>query len=122
MDGGKASEMQSRVTRATWDDYVKRFQPSSDALIASTGFMNPSIYGQQVRAGMGQVNKAYDSALGTQETSLSRLGLSQSGEQRAYNNIQNNVGRSASVVDAANRIRQRISARDQAIAYGGTGS
>jgi len=120
--GGKASDEAARLTSATWDDYVKRFQPESDALIASTGLMNPGIYKSQVQAGVGQVNKAYDSALGTQATSLSRFGMTQTGDQQSYNQTQDNVNRSASVVDSANRIRQRIAARDQNIVMGGTGT
>lgn len=119
--GGKAADMQAQVTRATWEDYKKRFVPESDALIASTGFMNPSLYTAQVQQGAGQVNSAYDATANSKAVALSRYGLGQTSEQQNYNRSLDNVSRSAAVVDAANKIRQKIKARDMNIVLGGTG-
>jgi hypothetical protein len=116
--GGKAAEMGATLTRAQWNDYLARFQPIENALIASTGYMNPSIYTNQVQEGIRKTGTAFDAATGMKNTALSRMGLAPTAEQQAYLNKVNNIGRSAAVVDAANTIRQRIADRDRAIMMG----
>ena len=118
--GGKAADMAAQVTRATYEDWKSTYLPVALQMMnEETAYNNPALVSKGVTQAVTNVNKSFDNAAAQQQRMASRYGVGISSEQQAVNDRVNNINRSTSVVDAANRIRQRLADRDRAIALGG---
>lgn len=109
------------LTRAQWADYKQRFMPYENALMGLTSYNNPGIVQQEVDQAVGSggyVQQAAAGAVDQFNRNTARMGLSMTAEQRDAAARQSSLGKSKSVVDAANMIRRRIAERDQQIAIG----
>jgi len=116
--GGNASDNYARLTKAQWADYQKRFVPIEDELINSTTYANPQVLTKAIGQGREATNKAFDVAEQTQQRAVGQYGITQDPAQIALRRRMEGLNRSAAVVDAANRIRQRISDRNREITSG----
>lgn len=119
-EGGKASDILSKLTRAQWQDYKERFQPIETALMNKTTYNNPDLVRESIIGGWNTVNKAYDTAIESRGNMLSRYGVNQRADEQAAVERSNQIQRSSALVDTANRIRMRLEDRNREIALGST--
>lgn len=111
------------LTRAQWADYQQRFQPVETQLMNMTTYSNPEIVGQELGRAIGEqgyINKAFNTAQTQAVNNTARFGAALTPEQQAARNRQFTMSKSTAVVDAANRIRQKLIDRNQQIAVGAT--
>lgn len=115
------------LTRAQWDDYVSRFQPIEKNL------MDMSIY-NTLDGGKAMIDKEINDAIGTGgyvqnaiasnkgqvARGMARYGMTATAEQQAGTEAKSGMNASLATVDAANRIRQNVLDRSNAIAVGST--
>lgn len=116
--GGKAEDNYAKLTRAQWEDYKRRFVPIEDELINSTSYANPEVLTKAIGQGKEAVNKTFDVSSEMQNRAIGRYGISQDPAQIALRRRMEGLNRSAAIVDAANRIRQRIADRNREITTG----
>lgn len=117
--GGKASDVSARLTRSTWEDFKKVYQPIARELMASTSYMNPQNALDDAQGAIQKVNTAFDTSSAMRNATMSSYGIAPTAEQSANQQRLTTLNRSASVVDAANRILKNIADRDRALAIGG---
>jgi hypothetical protein len=115
-----AADMAAAVTQAQYSDWKNTFLPASQAMLNQTTFNNPGLVQQGVTQAVGNVNQAFDTAAGVQQRLATHAGIADDPTLSAVTSKVNNVQRSASVVDAANRIRQNLSDRNTSIMQSGT--
>lgn len=116
---GSASDMMASVTRATYDDWRKTYLPIALEMMNQTTYNNPALVKKEVASAVGGVNSAFNSAKGVRERTASRYGVQFDDQQKASNERIMGLEKSTAVVDAANRIRQRLADRNRAIATSG---
>jgi hypothetical protein len=112
-----ASKNAARLTRAQFQDYMKRFAPTEDELIGEIG--NPAYYGEQVRNALAGVRAGFAGQAGQTGRELSRYGVSASPEQQQTLARQRSRAQAASEAGAANRTRRGLKRRDLDIMGGG---
>lgn len=118
--GGRhqASNTWAWITRAQYKDYQQRFVPMEDELLNMTTYNNPALVAGELGKGRQAVNKAFDTARAQQDQHMSRYGAAISADQLRSRGRSANLGRSAAIVDAANRIRARLIDQNRDIALG----
>jgi hypothetical protein len=114
----QASDTWAWITRAQWADYLNRFAPREDALLNMTTYMNPALAQQEISKAKAEAGQAYDAASRMGDQYMSRYGAALTSGQQASQNRADSLGRSASVVDAANRITQKLIDQNREIALG----
>ena len=110
------------VLMQQYSDYQRRFQPLENQLMGQTMYTNPNLVNDEIAQGQGFVNNAFSTQAAQHQRSLQSFGLAPDQRTQQANNISSAIGRSASIVDAANRIRQNVTDRSRAIISGGAGS
>jgi hypothetical protein len=114
----KASDTWAWITRAQWADYMDRFAPRENQLMAMSTYFNPEIATQQVDKAKVAAGTAFDTSQRMQQQYESRYGAGALGGERAYDQRVASVGKSAAIVDAANRITQKLIDQNREIAVG----
>lgn len=117
--GGSASDMLANITKATYEDWKSQYLPIALQMTDQTTYNNPGLVTEAVNAATATTRNAYDAAYGVRDRTLSRYGVAQSAQEQAVNAQRNETDKTASVVDAANRIRRRLADRNRTIALGG---
>lgn len=115
------AKVTAELTRKQWEDYKARFRPVEDRLMYMTTYNNPELVNQEIASAIGTggyVHTALNNSASQQQRNFARYGLAPTRAQQTSLDRQNNLSRSTAVVDAANRIRQRITERNQLIATG----
>ena len=103
-----------------YEDYIARYQGTENALMDMTSYNNPDLVNDEVAASTNTVNSAMATAAANQQYAYQHLGMAQTAETQQANTARNSLNTSTAVVDAANKIRQRIADRNQQIALGST--
>ena len=116
---GGAAALSAQLLRGQWEDYKTRFRPVENALMAESTYNNPALRQQAIATGREHVTRSFDNAQAIDDRNLQRLGMKRSAEEQAAASRVGGVERSAAMVDAANRITQRLVDRDREIAAGG---
>lgn len=118
--GGRhqASDTWAWITRAQYKDYVNRFVPMENELIGMTSYKNPAVVQEAVDKGALAASNAYDTAAAQQDQTYGRYGAAISADQLRTIDRSRDLGKTAAIVDAANRIRQDLIDQDRAIAFG----
>lgn len=114
-----AADIAGAVTRATYKDWKQNYLPVALQMMDQTTWKNPELITEGVQSAVSDVNNSFDAQAGVQERTLGRYGMTVTPEQKAVNDRVNNLSRSSATVDAAARIRQKLSDRNYAIAMGG---
>ena len=133
------AKVTGELTRKQWEDYQNRFVPIENRVMNMTSYNSPWLVTREINQAIGgkvmdlapggtgtgsatwdsgYVNRALDASRDSQERSFARYGIAPNAQQRQALDRQSALTQSTAVVDAANRIRQRISERNQSIAQG----
>lgn len=109
----------SRLTRAQWDDYIKRFQPVENRLMDMTTYNDPNLVAQEVNAATDSSNTAINTAITARDMNRARYGLTARNDQQQLEDRQDAITRSTATIEASNRTRQNLIDRNRMIAVGG---
>lgn len=115
------ADVTGQLLRNQYTDYMNRYRGAEDSLMAMTTYQNPELVNQEIQQAIGSggyVRKALNTAEGIQQRSAARFGAIQDADTQQAVARSNDLNRSMAVVDAANRIRQRLATRNQQIAVG----
>lgn len=115
------SGITAALTRQQYQDYMDRFAPIENRLLGMMSYDKPETVNQEVQSAIGQggyVQSALNRNQDQQRYAFNKLGVDQTAQGKQAMDINNNLNRSTAVVDAANRIRQKIADRNQMIAVG----
>lgn len=115
--GGKASDIMAKVTREEWADYMKRFFPLEEELIAS--YKNPEKLEQRVGISKDLSNAAFDTAQQTSEREAKRYGIELKDDPTYQRKLS--MEKTAGEIDAGNETRRHMKTIDQKIMTGGLG-
>jgi type II secretory pathway pseudopilin PulG len=107
------------ITRDQWNDWVERFRPLETELMDQTTYNDPNLVANSVSDAMGQAGRTFDSQTAIDARSRAELGVNVGGDYQQATNRLSSLSRTASLTDAANRIRARLIDRDREIALGG---
>lgn len=110
-----ADEQAAQVAQAQYDDWKNTYLPIARDLTQQTTLNNPGLVNQGITQAVGDVNSAFNTQSGVQQRYAQEYGIIPDAMQGAVNSRVNSVGRSQSVVDAANRIRANLANRDTSI-------
>ena len=117
--GGNADQMAAAVSQAQYNEWRNNFLPVAQQLNKQTTYGDPSLVSKGITQAIGNVNQAYDTASGQQQRFSQEYGVTQDPMLGAVTSRVNNVQRSQSVVDAANRIRSNLASNNNSIMSGG---
>lgn len=106
-----------QIYRDQWDDYLTRFVPIEDELIAT--YNNPEVHKRVIGAAMGRAETGFDAARGSYGRSMARYGMSPDTQVKAETERNFNLDRAGALVDAKNRTRQGLVERDAGMLAGG---
>jgi hypothetical protein len=95
------------------------FQPVEDELMANMSWNNPDVLNNALSGTRSIVNSAYDNSRANTLGQFQQYGSAPTERQASALSRANNIGRDASVVDAANKIRVKMADRDRQLAAGG---
>lgn len=115
------SGITAALTRQQYQDYMSRFAPIENRLLGMMSYDNPEAVNMEVQSAIGQggyVQSALNRNQGQQRYAFNKLGVDQTAQAKQAMDTSNNLNRSTAVVDAANRIRQKIADRNQMISVG----
>jgi len=116
---GGASQAMADITKATYNDWKSTYLPIALEAMNQTTYKNPALLkGAIGEAKLGAEN-TFNNTAGIRNRTASRYGVSFDEQQTAANNRTVGLEKSRAVVDAANRIRQRLADRDRQVATGG---
>ena len=104
--GSSPVERMALISRKQWEDYLNRFAPLEDQLIASKMTADPK---NSVAEAARNVENSFNAAFGTRERNASRYGLNQSPEVKAALHSQALLDKSTAMADAKNRTRLALS-------------
>jgi hypothetical protein len=114
----EASKTWAWITRAQWADYLNRFAPREDQLLDMATYDNPALARSEIEAAKQTAGQAYDASARMGEQYFSRYGAGAISGQAESQARGNSLGKSAAIVDAANRITQKLIDQNRAIAVG----
>lgn len=117
--GGNADLEAAAVGQGQYNEWKNTYLPIALDVNNQTTFNNPELVNQGITQAVGDVNQAFNTQAGTQQRYQQQYGLTPDPMQGAVNSRVNSLGRSQSVVDAANRIRQNLINRNTSIMQGG---
>ena len=117
--GANAADTAAAVSQANYNEWKNTYLPAALDLNNQTTYNNPGLVQQGVTQAIGNVNQAFDSAAAQRNRFMQQSGTTQDPMLGAVNSRVNNVQRSSSVVDAANRIRQNLADRNKSIMQSG---
>lgn len=113
----KPDDILAGIYRDQWEDYVTRFFPLEDELVAT--YNNPEVHNRIIGAATQKAATGFDAAQGSYARSMSRYGMSPDAQVTQETDRSFNLGRTLAVVDAKNRTRQALVDRDQGMLAGG---
>lgn len=114
----QASDTWAWITRAQWADWENRFKPREDALMGMATYDDPALAKEHIQKAQTAAGGAFDASAKMSEQYFSRYGAGAiSGSEQAQAR-SNSLGRSAAIVDAGNRITQKLIDQNRAIAIG----
>lgn len=113
----QADRNRSKIARAEWNDYKKRFRPIENELIGQIG--DRSTYADAVTRSTESVSDTYQTGLGELDRNMARYGVTQSDIERADNARRYGLSRATSMAEAANRARSAVKNRNMQIMGGG---
>jgi hypothetical protein len=111
------------LTRAQYLSEKAMFEPIEDRLRNMTTYESPEKTALSINDAIGSngyVNKALDNSYNQGQRQTSRYGMALNARQQESVDSNAAMKRSTSVVDAANRIRQRLVSRNEQIMLGGS--
>lgn len=114
------SKIMAQLLRKQYEDYIARYQGTENALMDMTSYNNPELVSEEVATATNTANNAMAAAAANQQYAYQHLGMAQTAETQQANTARNSLNTSTAVVDAANKVRQRIADRNQQIALGST--
>lgn len=117
--GGSAAQNLADVTRATYEDWRKQYLPIALEMMNQTTYNNPGLVDKEVKSAVGNVESAFKNTQGLQDRTASRYGITLDDRQKAASDRITGLEKSTAVVDAANRIRQKLADRNRQVAAGG---
>lgn len=117
-----SSLISSRVLEESQKHLEQTYYPVEDELVNNLSYNNPALLTDALAKGTDTVNSAYDNTRTGVLGQFRQYGIDPTERQMAALNRADNLGRTASVVDAANKIRIKMADRDRAIAAGGIGT
>lgn len=113
---GSASDRVGQLHRDEWYDYLNRFQPYDQKLLAlATGDTDNKAAIQRSRESVGT---AFDVATGSMNRDLSRMGLSEASDERLQREASTGLARAAAEVSAVNGARLHTQDRDMKLMSG----
>lgn len=113
---GSASDRVGQLHHDEWYDYLNRFQPYDQKLLAlSTGNTDNKAAIQRSRESVGA---AFDTATGSMQRDLSRMGLSEATDERSQREASTGLARAAAEVSAVNGARLHTQDRDMKLMSG----
>lgn len=98
-------------------DYMARFRPREDFLISYA--TDTGLAGREADRAAGVVNRAFDDAPGIAERQFSRLGITQTQEQKDAAARSSAHHRGLAEIDARNRASTSTVERQRSILFGG---
>lgn len=113
-----ASDTWADITRAQWQDYLDRFVPREDALLNMTTYENPGLVDSTMAIGKQAAAIGYDATQRMNQQAAGRYGAALTQGYQQNQDRRDNVGKSAAIVNEANRIRQELQDRNRQIALG----
>lgn len=108
-----ASKMRANLARAEWDDYIARFQPIEDELIAELG--KPA----DVDGARANVTASFDNARAGMQRQQEKYGINMDAQAKAATSRGLGLQQSLATAGAANQARRAKRARDLGIMGGG---
>jgi hypothetical protein len=114
----QASDTWAWITRAQWADYLDRFAPREEQLLAMSTYFNPALAKEEINKAKRASGSAFDTSQRMQQQYESRYGAGALGGEQAYDQRVASIGKSAAIVDAANRITQKLIDQNREIAVG----
>lgn len=112
---GSASDQMGQLLRSEWDDYINRYAPYDQKLIALTGDADNQ---QAINRARGNVAGSFDVAAGTLQRNNKRLGLSNTADVNQSLNRRTAGARSLAELGAVNKTRLHAQDRDRSIMAG----
>ena len=119
---GLASNLTANVLGESQKHLEQTYYPLEDELANNLTYNNPALLPDAIVKGTDTVNAAYDTTRSGVLGQFRQYGIDPTERQMAALNRADNLGRTASIVDAANKIRIKMADRDRAIAAGGIGT
>ena len=116
---GSVSDLAAAVSQAQYEEWKNSFLPVAINMNNQTTYNNPGLVQKGITQAVGNVNQAFDTSLAVKNRMIQQAGITEDPMMGAVNSRVNSVQRSASVVDAANRIRQNLADRNKSILQGG---
>jgi hypothetical protein len=116
---GNPSSMMAQILQEQWADYVNRIYPYRKQLEQMTSYTNPDLINASVWEASKQAMRTHDATQSAYDAKLRGYGVIPTGDVKESNVLQSQLARTASLADAANRIREKISERNRSIATGG---
>ena len=113
-----ASQTLAHVSNAEWQDYLQRFVPVESALMKQTTWEDPNLFNTDVASAQQAVGEGMAASANSNKMLTQRYGMTDDQQYQDANNRLNNLTKSASVVNAANTIRQNLTDRNYQIATG----
>lgn len=111
-----AQDMRVALLRADWDDWVTRFLPIEQEIVASLG--NPEVMNAEINRARSNVNRAFDRQ-NTQRAEFNRrYGIEQTPQVAQHNQRTSNIMRAAALSDSANDARRQVEDREMNILAG----
>ncbi len=114
----EAADIRADLLRQGWEDYVQRFQPVAEDLMALSTWNSPGVATEEVATAKDRAGKAYGMSAEADQAVRQRYGVSLSADQQAAEDRRNALGMAAAVADAANARRGELFDRNLAIATG----
>jgi|GEM_PF-884474 len=110
-----ASKTYAQITRDQWDDYMKRFVPIEDELIAS--YQNPEQRAARIDYARNTSDSAFNSSVGVDQRQAARYGINKANDPAYTRRI--GLGMTAASVDATNQVRAHLDDKDKMLLSGG---
>jgi hypothetical protein len=106
------------LTRAQWNEWQQTGAPLEEWLQTQTSYANPGMVQELASKALNTSNQAFGQTGQQSLQHLRDMGAPMTAAESASRQRSLSVGQSAAAVDAANRIVQRVQARDVEIATG----
>ncbi len=109
-DNEYATKTQANLSRAQWDDYVKRFEPYEAQLASMVG--NEQTLSDSLNAANASATSSFESAKQGFGMNLAKYGTSQDATEKAATDRSFNLNKSATQAGLRNSVRTQAYDRD----------
>lgn len=110
-------DVMAGIYRDQWNDYVTRFFPLEDELVAT--YNNPEVHKRILGEAMAKAEAGFDVARGSYGRTMAKYGINPDTQTQQETDRAFGLNRTLSLVDTRNRTRQGLIERDAGMLAGG---